>query len=172
MTKWPNISNTVLAGFISGTGDVAAQLIEISEDPTTPIYWTRTIYVTGFGLLTGAPSIQWFRLLDRWATASAAPSAVLRKVLLNQLIFSPAMTASFFIYINACQHAYSGWPRVREEAARTLRNEFLPSMVASSFYWPVVQALNFTLVPIHLRAVWNSFFAAGWNCFVSYRGHR
>eukprot|EP01127_Copromyxa_protea_P003372 TRINITY_DN13193_c0_g1_i1.p1 TRINITY_DN13193_c0_g1~~TRINITY_DN13193_c0_g1_i1.p1 ORF type:complete len:186 (-),score=21.14 TRINITY_DN13193_c0_g1_i1:22-579(-) len=168
----PNISNTLSAGAIGALGDGLAQKLEhIATGDHQPINWTRTAYCAGFGLLTGAPLIQWFRFLERTYGTKHNASTVAKKVITNQLICSPSLTAFFYVYINICQHYKDGYEAVKQNSITTLKREFVPSMITSSFYWPTVQTANFFIVPLHFRAVWNSVFAAGWNCFVSFRGH-
>eukprot|EP01126_Amoeba_proteus_P066657 TRINITY_DN9694_c0_g2_i1.p1 TRINITY_DN9694_c0_g2~~TRINITY_DN9694_c0_g2_i1.p1 ORF type:complete len:231 (-),score=28.98 TRINITY_DN9694_c0_g2_i1:181-873(-) len=171
-TFYPNLSNTLASGFIGAVGDLMAQTLERSNTDH-PYNFTRSGYVLGFGLLTGSPAIQWFRFLDRfYGNSGSRLTTVAKKVVTNQLVFSPTLTAFFYIYINACQHFSSGIEKIKEESYKTITREFIPSMITSSVYWPCVQSVNFLVVPLHYRVVCNSFFAAGWNCFLSFCGHR
>lgn len=36
------------------------------KDANHNFNWTRTMYCAGFGLITGAPLIQWFKFLERF----------------------------------------------------------------------------------------------------------
>lgn len=46
------------------------------------------------------------------------------------------------------------------------------SVVSSAKFWPAVTALNFTVIPAHLRFAFSGLFAVVWQTYLSYLNRR
>ncbi len=87
--------------------------------------------------------------------------AGIQKMLLDQLVFSPIFLGVFFTYNGYMEgHDFIG-----------VRNKFETSyweaLRACLKLWPIVQLVNFSLVPLQFRVVFVNLVALGWTAFLS-----
>jgi len=168
----PKITNSISGGTIGFIGDVLAQFIEQWNQPEFAWNQKRSGKIMVFGFLMGTPSTWWFQLMERSFSSDRTWSVVTKKCLVQQSVWAPIAAASFFSYITIIQHHREGYTKVKQEVKRVLHIKLLHTLVVSSCFWPPLQAINFMFVPIPLRVVWNNFWLAGWNCFMSTVGHK
>jgi len=142
-------------------GDVLAQ--EIGGEPYDGI---RTLRMLTIGGLASIPGYKWFLFLgthfnyaSRWASISV-------KVLIQQFLFAPIFNTYFF----GMQAALSGHrPSV---VIHRVVSAVPESVVSSAKFWPIVTAMNFTLIPAHLRFAFSGVFAVVWQTYLSFLNRR
>ncbi|KIW51206.1 hypothetical protein PV05_09948 [Exophiala xenobiotica] len=142
-------------------GDLLAQ--EIGGEPYDGV---RTLRMLTIGGLASIPGYKWFLFLgthfnyaSRWASISV-------KVLIQQFLFAPIFNTYFF----GMQAALSGHqPSV---VIHRVVSAVPESVVSSAKFWPIVTALNFTLIPAHLRFAFSGVFAVVWQTYLSFLNRR
>jgi hypothetical protein len=67
--------------------------------------------------------------LERTLGSEVSVRNIGRKVLLNQLFFSPLLTSFFFVYINVCNHYPEGPVAVQQHSVNALKRDFVPVCV-------------------------------------------
>ena len=88
------------------------------------------------------------------------PLCVLSKVLIDQLVNSPVGTMTFFTWTQALK----GTP---ERALPEIRDKIWPTTLVAWRLWPAAQAINFLMVPAHLRVVFINAIAIVWTTILS-----
>ena len=88
------------------------------------------------------------------------------KVLIQQFFFAPIFNTYFF----GTQALLSGQP-VSHMIHRVV-SAVPESVVSSAKFWPLVTAVNFTLVPAHLRFAFSAVFAVIWQTYLSFLNRR
>jgi len=186
LLRRPYTTNAISASFIAFAGDMLAQSFEwwnLRQESTlsghtgsssisfSPDLW-RTARIACFGLLQGAPTIAWFRALERWFGSERRLGVIARKMLVQQLIYAPIANLCFFTYVQSSLHWRDGPQATAEHVQACLHREFLPAMMASSLVWPPVQLINFLYIPPAYRVLWGSGFGALWQSYMSFSGHR
>jgi len=142
-------------------GDLLAQ--EIGGEPYDGV---RTLRMLTIGGLASIPGYKWFLFLgthfnyaSRWASISV-------KVLIQQFLFAPIFNTYFF----GMQAVLSGHqPSV---VIHRVVSAVPESVVSSAKFWPIVTALNFTLIPAHLRFAFSGLFAVVWQTYLSFLNRR
>lgn len=66
------------------------------------------------------------RLLERNLGSEVSVRNIGRKVVINQLFFSPLLTSFFFVYINVCNHYMEGPAVVQQHSVNALKRDFIP----------------------------------------------
>ncbi|KAK5219552.1 hypothetical protein LTR72_007936 [Exophiala xenobiotica] len=100
-----------------------------------------------------------FNYASRWASISV-------KVLIQQFLFAPIFNTYFF----GMQAALSGHrPSV---VIHRVVSAVPESVVSSAKFWPIVTAMNFTLIPAHLRFAFSGVFAVVWQTYLSFLNRR
>jgi protein Mpv17 len=93
-------------------------------------------------------------------TTPKHPLCVLCKVCLDQLVNSPIGTATFFMWTQA-------WKGRPERVVPELREKLVPTTMVAWRLWPAAQAINFLMVPSHLRILFLNAVAIIWTTILS-----
>ena len=88
------------------------------------------------------------------------PLAILTKVGADQLLNSPIGTASFFIWTQALK----GQP---QRGLQETKEKLWPTTQIAWRLWPAAQAVNFLMIPAHLRIVYINAVAIVWTTILS-----
>ncbi|KAL6250592.1 hypothetical protein RBB50_002894 [Rhinocladiella similis] len=143
------------------TGDLLAQ--EIGGERYDG---SRTLRMLAIGGLASIPGYRWFLFLGSHFNYASKWTSISVKVLIQQFLFAPIFNAYFF----GMQAALSGQqPSVIIHRVVSTVPE---SVVSSAKFWPAVTALNFTLIPAHLRFAFSAVFAVVWQTYLSFLNRR
>ncbi|GLI64690.1 hypothetical protein VaNZ11_008044 [Volvox africanus] len=88
------------------------------------------------------------------------PTAVLSKMLLDQVIFAPLGLLMFFAVIKCLE----GRPR---DLPHTLRSSYVKTLLGGYLLWPLAGILNFALLPNEYRMLFNNCVNIIWTCYLS-----
>ena len=139
------------------------------ELPFAELTYFRLGKLVGFmcwGFLMAIFQSFWYRFLQIY---SADPKfiEVLRKVLTDQLFYSPISLFCYFIY-GAVVLENGNW----EDAKAKLYKVYLATLFLNCSIWIPVQFINFLLVPRKYQVLFSSSISVLWNCFLSLRNSR
>jgi hypothetical protein len=138
-------------------GDVLAQ--EISGEPYD---WQRTARMLSIGGVASIPGYKWFLFLGSHFNYSSTVASITLKVFIQQMFFAPIFNTYFF----GMQAALSG--ESGSGVVERVKNAVPESIISSAKFWPAVTALNFTLIPAHLRFAFSGAFAVVWQTYLSF----
>ncbi len=125
--------------------------------------WKRTTHVaiTGFAW-TGPIGHIWYEILEAGVKVRFAPLALLVRLALDAFLFSPVAVAGYFTWRAALEgRGYDG-------VAERLQAKWQSTVMASWEFWPLVNAINLSLVPLPFRVLFNNGFSFFWNLFLSH----
>jgi hypothetical protein len=100
-----------------------------------------------------------FNYTSKWTSITV-------KVLIQQFFFAPIFNTYFF----GAQAALSG--QTPSGVAHRVVSAVPESVVSSAKFWPLVTAVNFTLIPAHLRFAFSGVFAVVWQTYLSFLNRR
>ncbi|EZA47821.1 hypothetical protein DMN91_011608 [Ooceraea biroi] len=161
LIKYPVRTQAVQAGILMGLGDQIAQ--NFIENESKTIDFVRTMQFTGIGFfITGPATRIWYGILDKHI-GSKGSSIVIKKVLCDQLFFAPTFVAVLLTTIGICQG------KDMERLKLKLKNEYGDILKNNYKLWPMVQLINFSLVPLNYQTLVVQSVALLWNSYVSYR---
>ncbi|CAB3399697.1 unnamed protein product [Caenorhabditis bovis] len=156
-----HLSHSFMRPCISGSGDRLTQLLTKKDD------WDR-FRTLRFAFLSGcfmAPTIfRWYKLLKRLNHQEAF---VLKKVVLDQCLFSPMINACMLFNLKALEtfsitkakdNVKKHWPQIYGDSLKVSL--------------PIVAFVNFCFVPVNYRVLVNQLFAFFWNAYISFRTQR
>lgn len=153
-------SITCLAAFL--IGDVSAQVASSRarrlEERLATIDAGRTLRMALFGLVWSGPAgHHFYKWLDKVLMPGnpTALAAVVGKVAVDQLIYSPVSTALFFTWLNLT----SATP---ENIPVDLSEKLAPSVKTSWAFWVPTMAVNMSLIPVPMRILWINMMAIVW----------
>ncbi|CAH6718776.1 vacuolar membrane protein [[Candida] jaroonii] len=105
----------------------------------------------------------WYKFLQIYSTDPKFIE-VLRKVLTDQLCYSPLSLLAFFTYGTMVLEKGS-WEDTKDKLSRI----YLKTLLINYSVWFPVQFINFLLVPRDFQVPFSSSISVLWNCFLSMR---
>ncbi|KAI8362832.1 hypothetical protein BD560DRAFT_455524 [Blakeslea trispora] len=148
------------------TGDVIAQQL-VEKQGWEKHDLKRTARMTVFGGIFAGPVLsQWYRLVERKVTLKQPAQALVVKVALDQLCFSPFFIAAFF----TGQGLFEG--KSLNEIKEKLASGYTTALIGNYKIWPAVQIFNFYFTPLNYRLMVTNVVALGWNAYLSTVNHR
>jgi len=142
----PILTKSYTAGLIFGLSDFFAQKLERSNDvngASGTINWTRTLASTLVGLLYFGPAAHyWYEWIFKLLPATTLAST-LYKAFWGQVLFGPSFTCIFFatILMQSGDFSMKNW-------VAKIRSDLPGAWLAGIGYWPIVDLLSFSIVPI------------------------
>ncbi|CZT24574.1 probable peroxisomal membrane protein MPV17 and related proteins [Ramularia collo-cygni] len=128
-----------------------------------PFDFERLIRFMAYGFMMAPVQHKWFGMLHRLfpiengkGTANA-----LRRVALDQFIFAPIGLAVFFTFMTVAEGGG------RRAVVRKFQDVYLPSLKANFIVWPLVQVLNFRVMPIQFQIPFVSTIGIFWTAYLS-----
>ncbi|KAH7644862.1 mpv17-like protein [Dermatophagoides farinae] len=126
---------------------------------------TRTIHMTIAGLSTGVLTHYWYLLLERvyGKVNRRRPATLIKLVLLDQILFSPVNLFVYFGTLSLCER--SGWKQFRQELLeKGMENIY----VVEWLIWPPAQLINFALLPLRYRILFDNIVSLGFDIYGPY----
>ncbi|KAK7450125.1 Protein required for ethanol metabolism [Stygiomarasmius scandens] len=158
LIRRPMATQCATAAFLFGAGDVIAQ--QGVEKKGWEHDFSRTARITFYGgCLFGPVITKWFDFLNRIKFSSPTRATVSR-VFLDQAVLTPAAVAFFFGSMSVLE----GKPN---EAIPRIQAAYVPTLIRNWGVFIPVQAINFSIVPPHLRFVVVSVVNLFWNTYLS-----
>lgn len=109
-----------------------------------------------------APTLYcWLRCATYFWPKSDLKSAM-TKALVEQITYSPAAMCCFFFGINLLEM------KPISECVEEVRQKFWPTYKIGICVWPILQTINFVLIPEHNRVIYVSVCSFMWTSFLAY----
>ncbi|XP_036425413.1 mpv17-like protein [Colossoma macropomum] len=156
MKRFPWVTNVTVYGCLFAGGDLAQQRLSGSEK----LDWSRTrnVAVVAFSF-HGNFSFLWLRFLERRFPGNSI-SAVLRKLLLDQTVGAPLATSVFYTGVSFLEG--------KDDILDDWKKKFVNTYKTGLMYWPFMQFLNFSLVPLYMRTIFTGCCAFVWATFLCF----
>ncbi|GAA5908241.1 hypothetical protein JCM6882_006779 [Rhodosporidiobolus microsporus] len=160
LIRRPYIAGSATAAVLFGAGDVLAQ--QGIEKRGSKHDYMRTLRLSAYGGLIFAPIVTRFYGVLEGIKFKSTITTTAARVALDQFALTPCMVALFF----SAQTFLEG--KGVSEAKSRLESSWWPTLQRNWGVWIPVQALNFSLVPPHMRLVTVNVVSLFWNAYLSY----
>ena len=87
---------------------------------------------------------------------------IVKKLLFSQTVFTGVSMTAFYTAIPLMQGENPS------ESLAEIRHKLWPTMLTNWKVWPLLQVINFTLVPINMQAAYVAFFSLFFNIYLSF----
>lgn len=104
----------------------------------------------------------WYAILNDIYSEDNLFLSALKRVLSDQLCYSPLSLAAFFTYMTIVIDG-GDWAAVKQR----LRTRYLQTLVVNYAVWPTAQFINFLLLPSSLQVPFASTIGVFWNAYLS-----
>lgn len=118
----------------------------------------------GWALFITIFQVPWYKILNAFYTEDPTVIQVLERVLTDQLLYSPVSLYFFFMYSN---YVIEGGDKYTFSIK--IRRLYITTLGCNYMVWPLMQFINFLIVPKHYQVPFSSCVGVVWNCFLSMR---
>ncbi|KAN0117335.1 vacuolar membrane protein [Hyaloscypha variabilis] len=139
------------------------ELIPDSKFLPPPFDFERLTRFMAYGFLMAPVQFKWFKFLSKAfpVTQKSGLGAALKMVVFDQLIFAPVGIATFFTVMTIAEGGG------RRAVSHKLRDMYLPTLKANFMVWPLVQIINFRLMPLQFQLPFVSSIGIAWTAYLS-----
>ena len=154
----PTLTSAVAGCILLALGDTARQ--QIVEKKGRGHTFRETIKMGALGFIWVGPLINtWYMILERRVKAGGVRGTLI-KIACDQILFAPILIFSIVNFLRT--------PSSKEEFKQVMSTEYLTVLKTNYFFWPLVQYITFSVIPLNLRVVWVNVVSVGWNTFISW----
>lgn len=138
---------------------------QLSEQTDADVFnFYRFIGFMFWGFFIAFPQNGWYWVLNHFYTQEPTFVSVLERVLSDQLVYSPVSLFGFFSYSNFVLERGDKFT-----LSEKIRKIYFSTLVANYMVWPLVQFINFLILPRRFQVPFSSSIGVIWNCFLSMR---
>jgi protein Mpv17 len=124
--------------------------------------WSRTLTLAAVGLCYSGPiNHLWFQSLERLIRIQHQAGAALSKLFIDQLFFAPVAISGYFV----TRGLFEG--KSLADIQKRLQNKLIDATLAAWQFWPVVNLISFSVVPVMYRVLFGNISAIFWNARLS-----
>lgn len=145
-----------------GLGDILSQYLEIRLNPEQFWDFKRFIIQSSFGIIITPYYYLQFNILMPRLMPVYKKFYLTKNLIYDQSVGAVCVLVLFFGYIDLI----SG--KTFTEMNELMKLKMWPSLVDTWKVWPILQAINFSIIPIHLRVLFVYFFSIFYNAYLSY----
>ncbi|KAK7343514.1 hypothetical protein VNO77_12304 [Canavalia gladiata] len=158
--SWPILTKSVTSALIYTAADLSSQTIV--QKSSESFDFIRTLRMAGYGMIILGPSLHfWFNFVSKLFPRRDLFST-LKKMVMGQTLYGPAMTVIFFS-LNARLQGESS-----SEIVARLKRDLLPTMFNGIMYWPLCDFITFRFIPVHLQPLISNSFSYLWTIYITY----
>jgi protein Mpv17 len=165
-SKRPVLCNSIAGFTISATGDFFSQGLEKKNI----VDISRVIQTGLLGSFIGGGFLPiYYGALDRiFGSSQTNMVVVLSKVIADQIIYSPFQITTFFAYSSAVSHNWVSSESYSNQVKDKLRASFYDTWLLDCSIWPVINIINYRMVPLIYRPIFNGFADVFWQSYLNY----
>lgn len=162
------LTNSLISALMGTVGDAIQQNYDILTEEKKPGFdhkfnLQRSAHMTAAGFTTGLVSHYWYIYLDKFLGTRKSLYLITKKVLLDQIVFSPVNLLVYFSTLGLCER--SGISRVKEEL---FEKGFEQIYVVEWIVWPPMQFFNFYVLPLRYRILFDNIISLGFDIYSPY----
>lgn len=166
LKKYPIITKSVTSAVLSALGNLLSQALESKKKQKegqsgkdVDVYGPVRFAVYGL-VITGPLSHYFYQLLELLFPASA-PFSMLKRLLLERLVFAPAFLLLFFVVMNTLEG------KTNADLQDKLKARFWPALKMNWKVWTPFQFVNINYVPVQFRVLFANLIALFWNAYLT-----
>ncbi|KAL3903991.1 MAG: hypothetical protein SGILL_010238 [Bacillariaceae sp.] len=138
--------------------------IRIAQVAITGFFWSGPITHVWYGMLERIYGYLSKNLLLHISASNNSPAvvAMMVKLFLDSILFSPTVVAGYFCVRSILEG--SGFHGAKEK----LKTKFLPTLFGAWKFWPLVNSVNFYFVPLQFQVLYMNVLSLLWSGYLTY----
>ncbi|KAI9856108.1 MAG: Protein required for ethanol metabolism [Vezdaea acicularis] len=159
LAKRPILTQSVTTAVLFATGDTLAQHA-VERIPARNHNYQRTGRMALYGgAVFGPAATLWFRFLQNKIRLPNKNAEIAARVAVDQCVFA---STNMFVFLSSMAIMEGTDPKEK------LDKTYFAALKKNWMVWPIVQSVNFKLVPLEHRVLLVNVVSIGWNCYLSY----
>ncbi|XP_041854549.1 peroxisomal membrane protein 2 [Melanotaenia boesemani] len=166
LKKYPILTKSVTSGILTALGNLLSQIVEARKKAKSGAQ-VNEIDVAGatryaiFGLfITGPVSHFFYQLMEIWMPTTD-PFCVVKRLLLDRLIFAPGFLLLFYFVMNILEA--KGW----NDFEKKMRQSYWTALKMNWKVWTPFQFINVNFVPVQFRVLFANIIALFWYAYLA-----
>nr|XP_004544619.1 peroxisomal membrane protein 2 [Maylandia zebra] len=166
LKKYPILTKSVTSGILSALGNLLSQFVEARKKaqkgaPVSNIDAAGAARYTIYGLLiTGPVSHLFYQLMEVWIPTTDR-FCVVKRLLLDRLIFAPGFLLLFYFVMNILEA--KGWT----DFEKKMRRSYWTALKMNWKVWTPFQFININFVPVQFRVLFANMIALFWYAYLA-----
>ncbi|KAL7677300.1 hypothetical protein ACOME3_003536 [Neoechinorhynchus agilis] len=164
INTYPTLSMAILTGTMMGFGSLISQLAVRPLDGRRQISYRSVIQFSSYGFFLAGPLMHhWFLLLNKLIPVqSNTRRRAIQMMLIDQIIMCPFAYSMFTLY------NYWWHERDMSYVKAHFKQDVLAILIDNYRVWPLLQFVNFNVVPLRHRVLFINTAALFWNAYVAW----
>lgn len=154
------------SGMMTVSDAICQKIMMKKDDPLEPpkkLDWSRMLQVAITGLTWSGPVQHWwFGTLDKMVNISDPYLRLFVKLFFDAIIFSPLTIFGYFTWRSVLEG--SGIKGAKDK----LSTRFTSTVIGAWKFWPFVNVINFSLVPLQFRVLYSNVLSLFWTGYLTY----
>ncbi|XP_027890369.1 peroxisomal membrane protein 2 [Xiphophorus couchianus] len=166
LKKYPILTKSVTSGILSALGNLLSQYLEgrkkaKSGGPVDEIDVAGATRYAIFGLIiTGPVSHIFYQLMEVWMPTTD-PLCIVKRLLLDRLIFAPGFLLLFYLVMNILEA--KGW----DDFQKKMRKSYWTALKMNWKVWTPFTFININFVPVQFRVLFANMIALFWYAYLA-----
>ncbi|XP_076006875.1 peroxisomal membrane protein 2-like [Genypterus blacodes] len=166
LKKYPILTKSVTSGTLSALGNIPSQVLEAkwkakNGDQVKEMNAAEPARYAIYGLLiTGPVSHYFYQLMEAWIP-SKDPYCIIKRLLLDRLIFAPGFLLIFFFIMNLLE--VKGWGDFENK----MRKSYWTALKMNWKVWTPFHFININFVPVQFRVLFANMVALFWYAYLA-----
>ncbi|XP_003974957.1 peroxisomal membrane protein 2 [Takifugu rubripes] len=160
LKRYPIITKSVTSGILTALGNLLSQNLE-ARKKAGAIDGTGVARYAVYGLFITGPVSHCFYQLMEALIPTTDPHCIIKRLLLDRLIFAPGFLLIFYFVMNILE--FKGW----EEFEKKLKGSFWTALKMNWKVWTPFQFVNINFVPVQFRVLFANMVALFWYAYLA-----
>ncbi|MBN3316671.1 PXMP2 protein, partial [Atractosteus spatula] len=166
LKKYPILTKSVTSGILSALGNLLSQALERrgrdkAGKSGKELDLLGPARFAVYGLCVTGPVSHYFYQLLELLLPTSIPYCMLKRLLLDRLVFSPAFLLLFFLVMNMLEG--KNWSAFQEK----LRTGYWSALKMNWKVWTPFQFVNINYVPVQFRVLFANLVALFWYAYLA-----
>ncbi|KAI4883520.1 hypothetical protein NFI96_025617, partial [Prochilodus magdalenae] len=149
LKKYPVLTKSVTSGILSALGNLLSQALESKKkrkegSPAKEVDLHGPVRFAVYGLVITGPISHYFYYLLEALFPAAEPYCMLKRLLLERLVFAPAFLMLFFVVMNALEG------KTTADLQDKVQTRYWPALKMNWKVWTPFQFININYVPVQV----------------------
>ncbi|XP_071369721.1 peroxisomal membrane protein 2 [Centroberyx affinis] len=166
LKKYPILTKSVTSAILSALGNLLSQILEAKHKAKNgaPVKEIDTAGATRYAIyglfITGPVSHYFYQLMEVWMP-STDPYCIVKRLLLDRLVFAPGFLLIFYFVMNILEA--KGW----QDFEKKMRSSYWTALKMNWKVWTPFQFININFVPVQFRVLFANMVALFWYAYLS-----
>lgn len=157
----PISTKAISSVMIFGLGDILCQKLENYLEEENKIFdYKRFIKQSSYGLIAGPYLHLQFCVIVPYLFPTTAKFHTLKSVIYALTVSDSFYNCGFYLYCDALDGKFF--------QLNTFVEKFIPTQIVNLKVWPVLQYINFSIVPVKFRVLYDNTLSIFWNAYLSW----